>query len=250
MPLRLTFFGHSMVRIDLAGTMLLTDPILRPRVTFLTWRAPTPEPRTWEAVDAVLISHLHHDHCDLTSLARLGRDRRLVVPHGSEALFRSRGFTRVVGMLPGQSRPIGNLTVTATAAEHDGRRYRVGAGIPALGYVVAGEGIGVYFAGDTDLFPGMHEIGEVTDVALLPVWGWGSSLGEGHLDPIRAAEAVARIQPEVAIPIHWGGLTTAWHRDPPRADPAASFVEQVRTGGGPTEAVVLMPGGAAAAVAI
>ena len=44
------------------------------------------------------------------------------------------------------------------------------------------------------------------DVALLPVWGWGPRLGPGHLDPERAAEAVARLRPAVAIPIHWGTL--------------------------------------------
>ncbi len=43
-----------------------------------------------------------------------------------------------------------------------------------------------------------------TDVALVPIWGWGPSLGTGHLDPRRAAEAVALIQPRIAVPIHWG----------------------------------------------
>jgi L-ascorbate metabolism protein UlaG (beta-lactamase superfamily) len=42
------------------------------------------------------------------------------------------------------------------------------------------------------------------DVALIPVWGWGASLGPGHLDPKRAAEAVALLKPRIAIPIHWG----------------------------------------------
>jgi L-ascorbate metabolism protein UlaG (beta-lactamase superfamily) len=42
------------------------------------------------------------------------------------------------------------------------------------------------------------------DVALLPVWGWGPSLGPGHMDPQRAAQAVALVAPEIAIPIHWG----------------------------------------------
>jgi L-ascorbate metabolism protein UlaG (beta-lactamase superfamily) len=42
------------------------------------------------------------------------------------------------------------------------------------------------------------------DVALIPIWGWGPGLGGGHLDPGRAAVAVARIGPRVVVPIHWG----------------------------------------------
>ena len=39
---------------------------------------------------------------------------------------------------------------------------------------------------------------------MLPVWGWGPRIGEGHMDPIRAAAAAAIIRPRLAIPIHWG----------------------------------------------
>jgi L-ascorbate metabolism protein UlaG (beta-lactamase superfamily) len=42
------------------------------------------------------------------------------------------------------------------------------------------------------------------DVALMPVWGWGPTLGTGHLDPRRAAEALRLLRPRLAIPIHWG----------------------------------------------
>ena len=84
-------------------------------------------------------------------------------------------------------------------------------------------GARVYFAGDTDLFDEMDQLGQL-DLAMLPVWGWGTSIGEGHLDPIRAAEAARRLRPRVAIPIHWGTflpigtLRRHGHRlhDPPR----------------------------------
>jgi L-ascorbate metabolism protein UlaG (beta-lactamase superfamily) len=61
----------------------------------------------------------------------------------------------------------------------------------------------VYFAGDTDLFDGMGDLGPV-DVGLVPIWGWGPGLGAGHLDPARAAEAVALLRPGLVVPIHWG----------------------------------------------
>jgi L-ascorbate metabolism protein UlaG (beta-lactamase superfamily) len=48
-----------------------------------------------------------------------------------------------------------------------------------------------------------EEVGPV-EVALLPVGGWGPYLGEGHLDAGRAAQALARLAPRSAVPVHYG----------------------------------------------
>lgn len=77
-----------------------------------------------------------------------------------------------------------------------------------IGFVIEGSQ-SAYFAGDTDLFVGMAELAPKLDLALLPVWGWGSKLGEGHLDPVRAAKAVELLRPRVAVPVHWGGYLPA-----------------------------------------
>ena len=90
----------------------------------------------------------------------------------------------------------------------------------AVGYVLEGTS-SIYFAGDTDLFEGMSSLGPL-DVALVPVWGWGSSIGEGHLDPARAAHALALLRPRVAVPIHWGTYSAAWAR-PADSAPADAF---------------------------
>jgi L-ascorbate metabolism protein UlaG (beta-lactamase superfamily) len=71
---RLTWLGHSTVLLELSGTRLLTDPVLRSRVVHLRRRAP--EPADPGALDAVLISHAHRDHLDLPSLVKSGRGGR------------------------------------------------------------------------------------------------------------------------------------------------------------------------------
>ena len=61
----------------------------------------------------------------------------------------------------------------ATHAEHRARRGPFGVAAPSLGYVLEGSR-SIYFAGDTDLFPGMATLAaDHLDVALLPVAGWG-----------------------------------------------------------------------------
>ena len=58
------------------------------------------------------------------------------------------------------------------------RRRPFGVAAEPVGYLVGGSRT-AYFAGDTDLFPGMSDLRGRVDVALLPVWGWGPSVGGG-----------------------------------------------------------------------
>jgi L-ascorbate metabolism protein UlaG (beta-lactamase superfamily) len=220
----LTWIGHCTVLLDLDGVRLLTDPVLRNRVWHLRRQGPGADASKYADVDAVLVSHLHFDHLDLPSLKRLGRGVPLVVPRGGGSLLVRRGFRRVLEVEAGEEVRIGALTIHATHAEHNGSRLPLRAKTPALGYVVGGS-CRIYFAGDTDLFEGLVEIGRDLDVALLPIWGWGPSAGPGHLDPRRAAEALRLLRPLLAVPIHWGTyaplglghLQTALLADPVRA---------------------------------
>lgn len=77
---QIRYVGHSTLEIQLAGTRLLTDPVLRHRVAHLRRVAagPTEPP---PVVDAVLISHAHLDHLDVPSLRRL-RPGPAVAPRG------------------------------------------------------------------------------------------------------------------------------------------------------------------------
>jgi L-ascorbate metabolism protein UlaG (beta-lactamase superfamily) len=101
----------------------------------------------------------------------------------------------------------------------------------------------VYFAGDTDLFDEMSAFAGRVDVALLPIWGWGPRLPEGHLNPESAARATALIRPATAIPIHWGTLRSVGTRadDDPSA-PAQTFAANVAALDVPTRVRILAPG--------
>ncbi len=202
-PPSLSYVGHATVLIELDGVRIITDPVLRSRIGPLRREALTPSGGSSDAPDLVLVSHLHRDHADLPSLRRLGRTTRLVCPEGTGRFFIRRGFTAVEELVPGRSMKIGSLVVSAVEAIHDGGRMPPLHG-PAVGYLIAGTRR-VYFAGDTDLFDGMSRL-EEPDVALLPIWGWGPSLGPGHMDPRRAARAAAMIRPRIMVPIHWGTL--------------------------------------------
>jgi L-ascorbate metabolism protein UlaG (beta-lactamase superfamily) len=209
------WLGHSTVVVDLDGMRVVTDPMLRRRVLHLRRDDEVVAP---DRVDIVLLSHLHYDHLDLPSLARIGVDTLVAVPLGGRKSLR--GWEKVIEVEPGQTFEVGPLRVRVVEAVHDGRRRRLGAPIPAVGYVLEGSRT-VYFAGDTDVFDGMRDLGQL-DLALLPIWGWGSSVGPGHLDPEGAAKALALIRPRVVVPIHWGTYHAIGSRDRGR-EPADQF---------------------------
>ena len=234
------YVGHSTVVVEMDGTRLLTDPLLRPRVGHLLRTGPIPDVGR---VDAVLVSHAHHDHLDLGSLARLDRMLPVVVPRGIGRLLGRR--ESVVEVVEGDELTFGSVAVRATHAEHAGRRHGRRASGPALGFAISSGSQHVYFAGDTDLFPAMDGLVPDLDVALLPIWGWGASLGRGrHLDPRRAAEALALLRPEVAIPIHWGTYRPLHRGARARflTEPAEAFVRAASELAPEVEVKVLRPG--------
>jgi len=210
MAVRIGYVGHGTVLIDLDGVRLLTDPLLRRRVAHLRRAAPPPPADLLRGIDAVLVSHAHYDHLDLPSLERLGKSLPVVVPRGLGALLRKRKFERVTEVDVGDDFDIGQLTISATPADHAGTRGPFGARATAVGFTVSGT-TRVYFAGDTDIFPEMEGLVASLDLALLPIWGWGPSLGPGHLDPGRAAEAARLLAPHTVIPIHWGTYAPLTH---------------------------------------
>ncbi|MER7456661.1 MBL fold metallo-hydrolase [Micromonospora sp. NPDC126480] len=243
----LTWCGHSTIWIEDSGTRLLTDPLLRDRLAHLRRRR-GPTPRLPGAPDAVLVSHLHADHLDFASLRRLPGHAALVVPAGAAVLVhRALGAAaarRCREVAVGDRFDVGGLTVTAVpAAHHAGRnpwsRHRA----PALGYLIEGRAR-TWFAGDTGLFDEMSTLGPL-DLALIPVGGWGPTLGPGHLDPAGAAEAVRRAAAAWAVPIHFG---TFWPigcdriRPDRFLDPGDEFARRARTAAPDTRVRVLRPG--------
>jgi len=201
----ITYIGHATLLIEMDGVRLLTDPVLGRHVSGFLCRHHTLPMMTVDGVDAVLISHLHFDHFDLPSLRMVGLDTLVIAPHKVASLLHRHGFQQVVELAVGGKHTVGGVTIEATYADHGGRRPPFGPDAHCLGYLISGAQR-IYFAGDTDIFPGMKELGDQLNIALLPVWGWGPTLGAGHMTPARAAEALSLLQPNLAIPIHWGTL--------------------------------------------
>ena len=202
-----TWFGHSTMWLADSGAALLTDPLLTDRLAHLR-RMAGPTPALPGPPDAILLSHLHADHFHLPSLRAVPGEPALVVPRGAasfvaQAMGRA-WASRCAELAPGEETRIGAVSVRAVKAAHPGGRgpwSRTQA--LAVGFVVEGTSR-TWYAGDTGLFDEMSALGPL-DLALIPVGGWGPTLGaHGHLDAGRAAEALRRVKSAWAVPVHYG----------------------------------------------
>jgi L-ascorbate metabolism protein UlaG (beta-lactamase superfamily) len=245
----ITWIGHATVLLEIDGLRILTDPILTSRVAHLRRRVDPPE---IDGVEVILISHLHMDHLHLRSLRTVADATRVIAPRGAQRLFRSLSIESLDEVVDGDavtlreaseaSPAIELLTVHADHSNSRGPHSRVVA--EPVGYIVRVGARAVYFAGDTDLFDAMREFPPI-DVALLPIWGWGPTLGERHLDPDRAATATHWIDPRRVVPIHWGTYTPITARRGSPAwidDPLAAFGQALDGLGLADRLVLLRPG--------
>jgi L-ascorbate metabolism protein UlaG (beta-lactamase superfamily) len=198
----LTFIGHATTLIRYARTRVLTDPCFaRSLYTLRRARPPVLPDGALENVDLVLISHAHVDHLHRPSLERLDRAATVLVPLGCHGVDKI-GFSRVVGLRPGDAFTVHGLSITAVPAQH---RVGLFGGQRALGYVIKGDGPTVYFAGDTSYSSGFREVGArfKPDVALLPISGYRPlALRSEHLSPLDALYAFEDLGAQLLLPIH------------------------------------------------
>jgi L-ascorbate metabolism protein UlaG (beta-lactamase superfamily) len=245
--LRLTWFGHSSVLIEIDGHRVLTDPIWSDRASPLTWLGP----KRWyppalplaelPRLDAILISHDHYDHLDYRTIVALkDRDTTFIVPLGVGAHLAYWGVpeARIVELDWWESRKVGALEVHATPARHaSGRALWDQDATLWAGYALVGPGHRVYYSGDTGLFPAMKDIGErfgPFDLTMIETGQYHRTWPDWHIGPEQAVAAHRIVRGRAMLPVHWALLRLAYHG---WTEP----IERVLSAAGATGATVITP---------
>lgn len=205
----LTWVGHATVVLDLGGARLLTDPLLRGHAGPLQRVGPAPEPASWAGTAAVLLSHLHHDHAEVSSLTQ-ARGAMILTGDQNAGWVRRKVRSPVIGLAADQWHPVASdLEVRLVRADHAARPmpHRPN---QAHGFLVRSAEHVVWFVGDSSLHAEMAAVpalaGARVDVALVPIGGWAPRLSPGHMGPADAAEACRLARPRAVLPIHHGTL--------------------------------------------
>jgi L-ascorbate metabolism protein UlaG (beta-lactamase superfamily) len=246
----ISYIGHATVLVDIGQLRVLTDPILRDRVFFLQRHGQNPASSFLleRPPDIVLLSHLHYDHADLPSLRQLPDTTTVIAPKGSGRYLERWAGVQVHEVDEGDRVQVADVEITALPADH-GNAFSIPRPMSSCLSFVMENRLSVYFAGDTDLFEGMSQVGQDfdLDVALLPVWGYSHRVGTGHLTPLTAAQALNRLDPRIAVPIHWGSLRfpgphSLWKWADHLSTPPYAFANHASRLAPQTQVQVLQPG--------
>ena len=210
MTITLTWLGHATVVVDMDGVRIVSDPLLRRHNGILRRRGATPQGEAWAGTDAVLLSHLHHDHAEVASLRMFDGAPVLTAPENAVWVVKKglagRGLGEGEWVTVGDA---GDVAVRLVPAVHHSRPmpHRPNA---TNGHLVRGPSGVVWLAGDTDLYPEMANhpglVGSPIDVAVVPIGGWGPRLSPGHMGPKQAATACRLVGARSAVPVHWQTL--------------------------------------------
>lgn len=194
------------------------------------------------ALDAVVLSHLHPDHClDLTALkvyrghgpSSVEGDLAVYAPAGAaERMGRAYGVEQAEAftgfafhdLTDGEAFTVGPFTLTPYAVRHP---------VPAFGLRVDAGGTVLAYTGDTDSCPALVPLMAGADVVLSEaafVEGRDEARGM-HLTARRAAQAV--VEASAVAPV---GRLLLTHL-PPWNDPAVALAEAREVWDGPVEVV-------------
>lgn len=227
--LRATWIGHATTLVEIGGLRVLTDPIWSERCSPFRGVGPRrfhPPPLSLEElgpVDAVVISHDHYDHLDMSTVVALaGEGTRFFVPLGVGAHLSTWGIpgTQIIELDWNQESTLGTLTFTATPARHYSGRAVQRDRTQWASWVIKSPLHRVFFSGDTGYFDGLKDIGATHgpfDLALIKIGAYGSTWLEVHMDPEHAVKAQQAVGAKLMLPVHWGTFNLAFHdwREPP-----------------------------------
>jgi L-ascorbate metabolism protein UlaG (beta-lactamase superfamily) len=244
----ITFVGTATVLIRHGGFTVLTDPNFLHRgerarlgMGLRSERLTEPAIQLEELppLDAIVLSHHHGDHFDDRAAAGLRKDVPIfTTPHAAKKLARQ-GFVDVTALRPWTSASVdrdhGSLEITALPGKHAPGALQPFVP-PVMGSLLRWQGGAqpsqdLYISGDTLLFDGIDAIAErYPEVPLALIHLGGTRIGGVLLtmDADQGAEAIRRLRPRVAIPIHHGDYTVF-------RDPLENFVRAAASAELPTE---------------
>ena len=200
--MKLTWYGHSAFRAEIAGATILIDPFFTGNPAFEGDVAAVSQ-----GVTHIVVTHGHGDHVGDTLEIAAKTGATVITNYDLAMHLVSKGLKNFNPMNTGGTVDLGSFTVTLTRADHSAGLGEAGVNVPvgsANGAILKAEGEKtLWHMGDTDIFSDMALLAEIhgVEACICPI-GDRFTMG-GKV----AALAMTRfVRPKVAIPCHYGSF--------------------------------------------
>lgn len=192
--MNIEWLGQSGYILRTAKATLAIDPYLSDAVERVAGRPrlfPSPIAPEQLCVDAVVCTHDHLDHLDPDAVVRMKAGMRFITTEGGAAHLHALGIAHVDVLHEGESTAVGDLQVTAVFAKHT---------VEAFGLLVRGDGLTLYFSGDTLFDERLYAVAQKKPDAMLVCIN--GKLGNMNVD--EAVQVARYIGAPLNIPNHYG----------------------------------------------
>jgi len=163
-------------------------------------------PETSEKADIILITHSHYDHCSIADMYKIIKPGTtiLITADCQSKILRFEEPLNIKIIEPNQEINLGEIKISTIPAYNIHKPFHAKSE-GWIGYLIKFQDLLIYHAGDTDSIPEMQKLTGYKQptrkfIALLPVGGRFTMTAE------EAADAAKIIQPDLAIPMHYGSI--------------------------------------------
>lgn len=198
--MKLTWYGHSAFRAEIAGAVILIDPFFTGNPAFEGDIATVSQ-----GVTHIVVTHGHGDHVGDTLAIAEATGATVITNYDLCMHLASKGLKSFQPMNTGGTIDLGPFGVTLVRADHSAGMGEAGVNVPvgsANGAIIKARAEKtLWHMGDTDIFSDMALISEIhgVEACICPI-GDRFTMG-GKV----AALAMTRfVKPTVAIPSHYG----------------------------------------------
>lgn len=210
--LSITYVTHASVYIKDNDSSLIIDPVLFGMFwPYKDFSPVTFSPGELPTVNAVLITHGHYDHLDLTSLKAFHEQSQFLCPLGYGALLRANGAKQVQELDWLDKKQVGSFEITFLPCNHWTMRNPIVGPNTALwgSYLIrTSSGRTIYISGDTAYFNRFKEIGEhySIDLAIFNLGAYEPRwfMKKSHMSPSETVQAFREIGAQKLLVVHWG----------------------------------------------